>query len=45
MPVVEGDATLEDTLIEAGLERARAIVGALNDDASNSDDDRHRARP
>ncbi len=32
---VDGDATLEETLLEAGLEHARAIVGALNDDASN----------
>lgn len=35
VPFVDGDATLDDTLIEAGIERARAIVGALNDDASN----------
>ena len=35
VPFVDGDATLEETLLEAGLEHARAIVGALNDDASN----------
>ncbi len=35
VPFVDGDATLEETLLEAGLEHAKAIVGALNDDASN----------
>jgi voltage-gated potassium channel len=35
VPFVEGDATLDETLLEAGIEHAKAIVGALNDDASN----------
>jgi voltage-gated potassium channel len=34
-PFVDGDATLDETLLDAGIERARAMVGALNDDASN----------
>ena len=34
-PFVEGDATLDETLQAAGLDRSRALVGALNDDASN----------
>lgn len=32
---VDGDATLDETLLDAGIERAKAIVGALNDDAAN----------
>ena len=32
---VEGDATLDETLLEAGVERARAIVCSLNTDADN----------
>ena len=33
--VVEGDATEDDTLRSAGIERARALVAALNADADN----------
>lgn len=32
---VEGDATHDDTLIEAGVEHARALITALPDDADN----------
>ena len=32
---VEGDASEDDILKRAGIERARALVAALNDDASN----------
>ncbi len=35
IPYVEGDATLDDVLIEAGIARARGLVGALNADADN----------
>ncbi|MBV9470095.1 MAG: potassium channel protein, partial [Abitibacteriaceae bacterium] len=35
IPFVEGDATLDETLLEAGIERARGMVGALNADADN----------
>jgi voltage-gated potassium channel len=35
IPFVEGDATLDDILFEAGIERARGLVGALNADADN----------
>jgi voltage-gated potassium channel len=35
VPFVDGDATLDETLLEAGIEHAKAVVGALNDDASN----------
>jgi voltage-gated potassium channel len=35
IPFVEGDATLDDVLHEAGIERARGFVGALNSDADN----------
>lgn len=35
IPFVDGDATLDETLLEAGIEHAKAVVGALNDDASN----------
>jgi voltage-gated potassium channel len=35
MPFIEGDATLDEVLLEAGIERARALVGALNSDADN----------
>ncbi|HEX4978962.1 MAG TPA: TrkA family potassium uptake protein [Acidimicrobiales bacterium] len=34
-PRVEGDATEDDTLRAAGIERARALVAALNADADN----------
>lgn len=33
--VVEGDATDDDVLRQAGIERARALVAALNSDADN----------
>lgn len=33
--VVEGDATEDETLRQAGIERARALVAALNADADN----------
>lgn len=32
---IEGDATLEETLIKAGIERAKALVAALGEDAEN----------
>jgi voltage-gated potassium channel len=32
---LEGDATMDETLLEAGIERARGLVGALNSDAAN----------
>lgn len=32
---VQGDATLEDTLLAAGIERARSLVTALDTDADN----------
>lgn len=32
---IQGDATLDETLIDAGLERARAVVTALPNDADN----------
>jgi voltage-gated potassium channel len=35
IPHVEGDATLDETLLEAGIERARGLIGALNTDAAN----------
>jgi len=34
-PLVDGDATFDETLLDAGILRAKSIVGALNDDASN----------
>ena len=34
-PTVQGDVTNDDVLIEAGIERARALVAALNTDADN----------
>lgn len=34
--VVEGDATDDDTLIEAGLERARCLLAAADSDAGNT---------
>lgn len=34
-PVLVGDATLEETLREAGVERARALAACLPDDADN----------
>jgi voltage-gated potassium channel len=34
-PVLVGDATLEETLREAGVERARALAACLSDDADN----------
>lgn len=35
IPHVEGDATLDEILLTAGVERARGLVGALNSDADN----------
>ncbi|NNE11788.1 MAG: potassium channel protein [Ilumatobacter sp.] len=35
LPTVVGDATLDDTLRDAGVERARALVAALEGDAEN----------
>jgi len=35
IPVVAGDATSEDSLRAAGIERARGLVACLNDDAHN----------
>ena len=35
LPTVLGDATLDDTLRQAGVERARALVAALEGDAEN----------
>jgi voltage-gated potassium channel len=34
-PVVIGDATHDDSLIEAGIERARGVIAALTDDRDN----------
>jgi voltage-gated potassium channel len=34
-PVVVGDATHDDSLVEAGVERARGIIAALTDDRDN----------
>ncbi|MGH9043054.1 MAG: potassium channel family protein [Acidimicrobiia bacterium] len=34
-PVVEGDATDDNVLLEAGIERARVLVSALTSDADN----------
>jgi voltage-gated potassium channel len=34
-PVIVGDATLEETLREAGVERARGLASCLPDDAAN----------
>src|SRR5918997_1736767 len=34
-PVLVGDATLEETLREAGVDRARALAACLSDDAAN----------
>jgi len=35
LPVVEGDATLDETLIEAGVERASGLVSSLPSDSDN----------
>ena len=35
IPHVHGDATLDDTLFQAGVQRARGLVSALDSDASN----------
>jgi voltage-gated potassium channel len=35
LPFVEGDATRDETLLEAGVERARGLVAVLNADADN----------
>lgn len=35
IPFVEGDATLDDTLEEAGISRARGLIAALSADAAN----------
>jgi voltage-gated potassium channel len=32
---VEGDATLDETLVQAGIERAKGLVAALNSDSDN----------
>lgn len=34
-PYIIGDATLDDTLMQAGIERARGLVAALNSDSDN----------
>jgi voltage-gated potassium channel len=34
-PVVVGDATHDDSLVEAGIERARGVISALTDDRDN----------
>src|SRR5512137_2279917 len=34
-PVVVGDATHDDSLVEAGIERARGVIAALTDDRDN----------
>lgn len=34
-PVIVGDATLEESLLEAGVERARGLAACLPDDADN----------
>ena len=35
VPHIEGDATLDETLFEAGIDRARGLLSVLNSDASN----------
>ena len=35
LPTVVGDATLNDTLLAAGIERAQALIAALSGDADN----------
>lgn len=35
IPFVEGDATLDEVLLAAGIERAKGLVGALSKDADN----------
>lgn len=35
LPYIQGDATQDDILIQAGLERARALIGTLPNDAHN----------
>lgn len=35
VPVVEGDATRDETLLAAGIERARGLVAAVDTDADN----------
>jgi len=35
LPFVQGDATLDEVLLEAGIERARGIVAAVDRDADN----------
>jgi len=35
VPVIEGDATRDETLLAAGIERARGLVAAVNTDADN----------
>lgn len=35
VPHIQGDATLDETLLAAGIERARGLIGALNSDAAN----------
>ena len=36
MLVVQGDATVEETLIEAGIERCRALIAASDSDSTNT---------
>lgn len=35
LPFIQGDATTEETLVKAGIPRARALVTALDNDADN----------
>jgi voltage-gated potassium channel len=35
LPVLQADATLDETLLEAGIHRCRALVAALTSDAAN----------
>ena len=35
VPVVEGDATNDEVLVQAGIERAKGLVSALHDDPQN----------
>jgi voltage-gated potassium channel len=36
MLVVQGDATVEETLVEAGIERCRSVIAASDTDATNT---------
>ncbi len=35
VPIIEGDATSDDVLLQAGIERAKGLVSALHDDPQN----------